>query len=116
MIAIRGAVQVDRDDAESIASAVSELCAAIDAANDLMPDEIVSAIFTLTPDLVSAFPAATARKRGWGDVPMICAQEIPVPGALPRCCRVLLHVNRDGASPKHVYLGGAAALRPDLAR
>jgi chorismate mutase len=115
MIAIRGAVQVERDDPESIARAVSELCAAINAANALAADEIVSAIFTLTPDLVSAFPAATARGRGWGDVPMICAQEIPVPGALPRVCRVLLHVNRSGP-PQHVYLGGAAALRPDLAK
>jgi chorismate mutase len=113
MIAIRGAVQVERDDPESMARAVSELCAAITEQNALAAEEIVSAIFTLTPDLVSAFPAATARKRGWGDVPMICAQEIPVPGALPRVCRVLLHVNRTG-SPKHVYLGGAGALRPDL--
>ena len=105
MIAIRGAVQIERDTPEAIAEAVAELCAAITQANHLAADSIVSAIFTLTTDLCSAFPAATARKHGWGDVPMICAQEVPVPGALPRVCRVLLHVN-ETQPPKHVYLRG----------
>lgn len=115
MIAIRGATQIDEDTAEAIGRAVEELCAAITTENALGPDEIVSAIFTLTPDLHAAFPALSARKQGWGDVPMICARELDVPGSLPRCCRVLLHVNRV-AKGTHVYLGGARALRPDLAK
>lgn len=115
MIAIRGAIQVESDTKEAIAAATAELCAAIIEANGLAADDIVSAIFTLTPDLHAAFPAATARKHGWGDVPMMCAQEIDVPGALPRVCRVMLHVNGNW-EPRHVYLGGARALRPDLVK
>jgi chorismate mutase len=114
MIAIRGATQIPEDTEAAIARAVEEMCRAITAANALDPGSIVSAIFTLTPDLHAAFPAATARRQGWGDVPMICAQEVDVPGALPRVCRVLLHVRSDRI-PRHVYLGGAQALRPDLA-
>ena len=113
MFAIRGAIQVERDSAEAIHAAVRALCGALVRANRLSPSRIVSAIFTLTPDLTSDFPARAAREAGWGDVPMICAQEVPVPGTLPRICRVLLHV-RGNARPRHVYLGGAAALRPDL--
>lgn len=119
MIAIRGAIQIDEDTAESIGRAVESLCAEITRANTLDPEEIISAIFTLTPDLHAAFPALSARKQGWGDVPMICARELDVPGSLPRVCRVLLHVNRTAsrtARGTHVYLGGARALRPDLAR
>lgn len=115
MIAIRGAIQIDVDTAEAIGRAVESLCAEITRANALAPDEIVSAIFTLTPDLHAAFPALSARKQGWGDVPMICARELDVPGSLPRVCRVLLHVDRVEKG-QHVYLGGARALRPDLAR
>ena len=114
MIAIRGAIQVEEDTREAIASAAAALCAAIMRDNQLAPSRIVSAIFTLTPDLHADFPARAAREQGWTDVPMICAQEIAVPGALPRVCRVLLHVEGSGP-PHHVYLGGAAALRPDLA-
>jgi len=115
MNAIRGAIQIDEDTPEAIARAVEKLCAEITRENQLTASEIVSAIFTLTPDLCSAFPALAARRQGWGDVPMICAQEIPVPGALVRVCRVLLHVRRDGPVV-HVYLEGARMLRPDLAR
>jgi chorismate mutase len=114
MIAIRGAIQVDEDTREAITSAAAALCVAITRENQLDPANIISAIFTLTPDLHADFPARAAREQGWGDVPMICAQEIGVPGALPRVCRVLLHVDAPGP-PRHVYLGGAAALRPDLA-
>lgn len=113
MIALRGAVQVDVDTKEAMLDAVEELCSEITRVNDLKPHEIVSAIFTLTPDLHAAFPAAAARNQGWGDVPMICAQELDVAGALPRVCRVMLHVDRKGPG-KHVYLRGARALRPDL--
>ena len=115
MNAIRGAIQIDEDTPDAIGRAVEKLCAEISGQNQLAPTEIISAIFTLTPDLSSAFPAASARRQGWGDVPMICAQEIAVPGALPRVCRVLLHVRRDKAVT-HVYLEGARALRPDLAK
>ena len=114
MIAIRGAIQVEEDTREAIGAAATALCVAIMRDNQLMPARIISAIFTLTPDLHADFPARAAREQGWTDVPMICAQEIAVPGALPRVCRVLLHVDAS-APPRHVYLGGAAALRPDLA-
>lgn len=115
MIAIRGAIQVDEDTPDAIGRAVETLCAEITRENTLAPDEIVSAIFTLTDDLRAAFPASAARRQGWGDVPMICARELDVPNALPRVCRVMLHVNRT-ARGQHVYLGGARVLRPDLAK
>jgi chorismate mutase len=116
MRAIRGAIQVENDSPAAISSAVASLCEAIARANGLTPARIVSAIFTLTPDLSSSFPARAARERGgWGNVPMICAQEIPVPDAPPRICRVLIHA-RGARRPRHVYLGGALdLLRPDLA-
>jgi chorismate mutase len=115
MFAIRGAIQIDRDSPEAIAAGVASLCAALVGANKISPSHIVSAIFTLTPDLSSAFPARAAREQGWGDVPMICAQEIPVPDAPARICRVLVHV-RGRREPRHVYLNGALdLLRPDLA-
>jgi chorismate mutase len=115
MLAVRGAVQVERDTPDAMAAAVRELCTALSQANRLTGDRIISAIFTLTPDLSSAFPARAAREQGWGDVPMLCAQEVAVPGSMPRVCRVLLHV-RAGARvrPRHVYLGEAKRLRPDL--
>ena len=114
MIAIRGAIQIGSDTPEAIGSSVRDLCTEIAKRNRLAPTRIISAIFTLTPDLTAGFPARTARELGWGQVPMLCAQEIAVPGALPRVCRVLLHVKGNG-SPRHVYLEGAKALRPDLA-
>ena len=80
-------------------------------------EDLISAVFTVTADLTTAFPARAARELGWVDVPLLCAVEIPVPDALPRCVRVLLHVHsaRPRAAIAHVYLRGAAALRPDLA-
>ena len=111
-----GAVQIERDTKDAIAAGVRELCRALVEQNALAPDEIVSAFFTLTPDLHAEFPAKIARDEGWDAVPMICAQELDVPNALPRVCRVMLHVDRDrrSAKAKHVYLGGARKLRPDL--
>jgi chorismate mutase len=113
--AIRGATCVAVDDPTAIHDAVVELVAGLADANALTPDEIVSAIFTATADLASAFPATAARTAGWRDVPLLSATEIPVPDALPRCIRVLLHVERVWAStsPRHVYLRDAQALRPD---
>jgi len=115
MFAIRGAIQVDHDTAEAIAASVRELCTAVVQQNGLELSEIVYAIFTLTPDLHADFPARAAREHGWTMVPMMCAQEIAVPGALPRVCRVMVVVGTEG-TPKHVYLRGAKLLRPDLVK
>lgn len=112
---IRGATTVPRDDAESIADAVLELIAAMRHDNGFVDDEVISALFTVTPDLSSAFPAEAARRGGWHDVPLLCASEIAVPDALPRCLRVMLHVERVWTrAPTHVYLRGAVVLRPEL--
>ncbi|HEU4629420.1 MAG TPA: chorismate mutase [Gemmatimonadaceae bacterium] len=115
--AIRGAITVAADDAALVRQATIELLQAMLAHNDLQPAQLVSAIFTVTPDLTSEFPARAARELGWREVPMLCAQEVAVPGALPRCLRVLLHAEtgRPRALVRHVYLRDAVALRPDLA-
>jgi chorismate mutase len=85
-------------------------------ANDLEVADIASAFFTATPDLTAAFPARAARDLGWHQVPLLDAQEIPVPGSLPRCVRVLVHWNTSKSQEevRHIYLGEAALLRPDL--
>jgi chorismate mutase len=114
MFAIRGAIQVERDSVEALHAAVRALCERLLEENRLSLSRVLSAIFTLTPDLTAGFPAGAAREAGWGTVPMLCAQEIPVPGAPGRICRVLLHVRGVG-QPRHVYIAGAASLRPDLA-
>ena len=116
--AIRGATTVDRDDPALIADAVREMLGAIVAENVLATENVVSAMFTMTPDLRSVFPASAARAMGWSDVPMMCASEIDVAGAQPRCIRVMLHVERAVTAPpvRHVYLREAVALRPDLCR
>ena len=114
---IRGATVAERDEKEAIWSATRSLLEAILAANpDLAPEDIASAWFTATPDLSAAYPAAAARQMGWTQVPLMCVQEMPVAGSLPRCIRVLLHWNTDlpQAAIHHVYLHAAAILRPDL--
>jgi chorismate mutase len=117
LLAVRGATTVARDDPDEIRAATRELLEALLARNALRSDDIVSALFTLTPDLRSEFPARAARELGWLDVPLLCASTVPVPGALPRCVRVLLHVEttRGRAELSHVYLRDAGGLRPDLA-
>lgn len=87
------------------------------ALNELAPTDIISALFTVTPDLRSAFPAHAARELGWTDVALLCTMEIPVPGAIARCIRVLLHVEttKSRKQLRHVYLRGARALRPEWA-
>lgn len=114
--AIRGAITVADDSPAAIREAVLELLHAVRSENLLDDRDVVSAIFTMTPDLTAAFPAKTARQAGWGHVPLLCMQEIAVPGGMPRCLRLLAHVQRDWGSvtPRHSYLRGAAALRPDL--
>jgi chorismate mutase len=113
MRGIRGATQVASNTVEAIEDAVVEMCQELIRRNDLQPSQIVWAIFTVTHDLDADFPARAARIQGWNDVPMICSQEIPVPGSMPRVIRVLLHVDSEGPR-NHVYLRGAQGLRPDL--
>ena len=115
--AIRGATTVEQDDATAIRTATAELLRRIVARNALAPRDIISALFTLTPDLRSAFPAHAARELGWNDVALLCTMEIPVPGAIERCIRVLLHVETTTPRERlrHVYLRGARALRPEWA-
>ena len=114
--ALRGATTVDTDDANAIADATRELLSSIMSNNALTPGDIVSVIFTVTADLRSDFPARAARDLGWVDVPLLCTVEIPVPNALSRCIRVLMHVEtaRPRDAMKHVYLREARTLRPDL--
>lgn len=113
---VRGAVTVDADTCDAIDAAVQDLLSQLVEANGLTPDDVVSAIFSATPDLRSRHPAASARAFGWTDVPMMCVSELEIDGALPRCVRVLLHASvADGRRLRPVYLGDAAALRPDLA-
>jgi chorismate mutase len=117
MRALRGATTVSHDERGEIAAAVGELIAELRTANGFEPADVVSAIFTLTPDLASVFPAEAARAAGWEDVPLLCSAEVAVPGSLSRCIRVLLHVEHHWSrAPRHVYLRGAKTLRPDLAR
>ncbi len=115
--AIRGAITVDANCEVAIAEAVAELIGAIQTANGIGPGDVISAVFTMTPDLDAAFPATTARQAGWSGVPLLCATEIAVPGALPLCLRVLVHAERCwSGAPQATYLRGATVLRPDLVR
>jgi chorismate mutase len=114
---VRGATTVAADEPDLILQATRELLEEILAENENMsPEDIASAIFTVTDDLASTFPAQAARQMGWSLVPMLCACEIPVPGSLPHSIRVLVHWNTDVAQNEvtHVYLRDAVKLRPDL--
>ncbi len=114
---IRGATTVTADEPDLILQATRELLEEILAANEgMQPQDVASALFTVTDDLVSTFPAQAARQMGWGLVPMMCAREIPVPGSLPRVIRVLVHLNTElpQNAITHVYLREAVKLRPDL--
>ena len=114
--AIRGATQVDADDREQVLDATRELVSTVMERNGLTHDDVISILFTATPDIVSEFPALAARELGFGDVPLMCATEMNVPHALPRVLRLMAHVEteRPRAEIRHVYLRGAAALRTDL--
>jgi chorismate mutase len=118
MRALRGATQLTADDPVEMTEAVVELVSAMLERNGLSTDDLISVIFTSTPDLRSTFPAAAARTLGIGDVPLLCAQELDVEGALPRVVRVLAHVSMDVTRQDvaHVYLRGAEVLRQDLAQ
>ena len=118
MRAIRGATQVDADERELILDATAELVAAVLARNELLADDVISVLFTTTPDLTAEFPAVAARKLGFEEVPMLCASEIDVPGALPRVIRLMAYaeIDRPRHLVRHVYLRGAAQLRRDIAQ
>jgi chorismate mutase len=118
MRGIRGATTVTVDDPDSVLQATRELLEMILQENDgICLDDIASVLFTTTEDIASAYPARAARQMGWELVPMMCAREIPVPGSLPMCIRVLIHWNADKEQSeiKHIYLRDAVKLRPDLA-
>jgi chorismate mutase len=115
LIALRGATTVHHNEAAAILEATEELMHELLERNELGPEHLVSCIFTLTHDLDAEFPAVAARQMGLSRVPLLCAREIPVPGALPRVIRVLIHCYPpDGIEPQHVYLGEARRLRLDL--
>ena len=113
---IRGATTVARDEPGLILDATEQLLRAIVERNGFVPEDVGSALFTVTPDLVSEFPAAAARRMGWTLVPLLNFTEIGVPGRLERCIRVLVHINTELSQDRiqHVYLEGAIVLRPDL--
>ncbi len=113
LIALRGANSVTENTEAAILSATDELMRQILERNALTAEDLVSCIFTLTPDLDAQFPAVAARQMGLSSVPLLCAREIPVPGALPKVIRVLIHAY--GTKAEHVYLGEAVKLRLDLA-
>ena len=100
---------------EEIASGVKELLPAILEANSISSEDVISVLLTCTPDLNAAFPAASAREIGFGAVPLLCAVEMDVPGALPLVIRVMLHAELESEA-KHIYLRGASVLRKDIAQ
>ena len=116
---IRGATTVPADEHDLVLQATRELLEAILYENEGMQlDEVASAFFTTTEDITSTYPALAARQMGWDLVPMMCAREIPVPGGLPLCIRVLIHWNTElqQSDIQHVYLRNAVKLRPDLVK
>lgn len=112
---VRGASGVDANTPDAIRRATHDLLREIVQANGIRTEDIASAIFTLTPDLNADFPAKVAREIGWTDVPLLCAQEVPVPGSLRSVLRVLIHWNTTTSqqSIRHIYINGAEKLRPD---
>jgi chorismate mutase len=113
---VRGATTVDDDTVEQVTDRSQELMRAIMERNELVEDDVISVLFTATADVSSTFPATAVRAIGFGAVPLLCAAEIPVPGSMARCIRVLLHVHTDRERDEihHVYLHGAQGLRDDL--
>ena len=114
--AVRGAIQVDADTRDDILAGAAELVRGVIDRNGLDREDFISIVFTATPDLTADFPAYAARQMGLSDVPLLCATEISVPGAMPRVLRLLAHVESDRprSAVHHVYIRGAAALRTDL--
>ena len=115
---VRGATTVDADDRDQILLATRQLLALMMRRNAIEPEDVGSALFTVTRDLTAEFPALAARQLGWLEVPLLCGYEIDVQGSLPRCIRVMLHWNtaKTQAEIQHVYLHDAVKLRPDLSK
>ena len=113
---IRGATTVEHNDREEILAATTELLQLLISRNELRAEDVASVIFTVTEDLNAEFPALAARYLGWTEAALMCTREIPVPGSLGKCIRILLHVNttRSAAEIQHVYIRGAVNLRPAL--
>jgi len=113
---VRGATTCAANDAADMLAATADMVEALVAANGIAAEDVAAAIFSFTPDLDAAFPARAARELGWSAVPLMCTREIPVPGALQRCIRVLVLWNTAKAQDEiiHVYLREAKSLRPDL--
>jgi chorismate mutase len=116
--AVRGATQVEANDRELVLQATTELVTEMMIRNDVVVDDVISVLFTTTPDLTAEFPAVAARKAGFEEVPLLCASEIDVPGALPRVIRLMAYIdiNRSRGEIKHVYLRGASVLRRNFAQ
>lgn len=115
LFAVRGATQVDTNEAGAILEATEGLMRELIARNDLEPEAMVSCLFTTTDDLDAEFPAVAARRLGLDSVPLLCCREIPVPGSMPRVIRVMAHYYApEDHVPSHAYLGGAQDLRADL--
>ncbi|WP_376795160.1 chorismate mutase [Thermogemmatispora sp.] len=113
---IRGATTVERNDRQEILAATAELLQLMVELNQIRSEDVASAIFSVTDDLDAVYPAQAARELGWTEVALLCVREIPVPGSLRKCIRILLHVNteRSPAELRHVYLRGAVQLRPEF--
>ena len=116
VLALRGATTIDEDTPDQVRSRTVALLDAMLATNEISHDDLISVIFTATDDIHSMFPALAGRENGLSDVPLICARELEIVGAKPRCIRILMHVNTDRARGQlhHIYLEGAADLRDDL--
>jgi chorismate mutase len=115
LFALRGANSVEANEASAILESTDHLMRELMERNELVPEAMVSCIFTLTDDLNAQFPAVAARNLGLSRVPLLCSREVPVPGSLPRVIRVLVHYYAaEDHEPRHVYLGDARALRADL--
>lgn len=116
-LALRGAITVDADTPDEVAKHTTRLLETLYERNGLTHDDIVSVLFTATPDISSVAPAVSARAFGLTDVPLICTQEMAVDGALPLCVRLLAHLDttKSKSDLRHVFLRGAVALRPELA-
>jgi chorismate mutase len=115
---VRGATTADANTREAILTATRQLLALMIRLNGIEPEDVGSAVFSLTRDLDAEFPALAARQLGWHDVPLLCTYEVDVPGSLRRCIRVLLHWNTDKPQHaiRHVYVKEAERLRPDLSK
>jgi chorismate mutase len=118
VVAVRGATQLTRDDSVEMAEAVTELLSTIFERNSIDKSDLISIFFTSTEDLISDFPAAAARKLDLGDIPLMCAREIPVKGSLPRVVRVMVYMHSELSHEqvKHIYARGAEVLRKDIAQ